>query len=150
MSPSRAPLALLVASWVAAPGCLLGARDRCMTDGDCAGGEECTRTAECVTEGTALRVVLRWTVAGEAPTPAAPAPCDGIEELEVVFRGAEAEPERYRPVPCELGQAVYDKMPPRFDRIEVIAYDAAGGPLDSRVEALEPRGESDVLVDLAP
>ena len=140
---------MLVASWIAAPGCTLGGRDPCVADGDCAGGEECTRTGECVSEGTALRVVLRWTVAGEAPTPSAPAPCDGIGELEVVFRG-EFEVERYRPVPCELGQAVYDKMPPGYDWIEVIAYDSADERLDARSAQLEPSGESDILIDLAP
>ena len=150
MSPSHAPLALLVASCLAASGCFLGGRDECVADDDCAGGEECTRTGECVREGTALRVVLRWTVAGEAPTPAAPAACAGIEELEVVFRGGPGEPERYRPVPCELGQAVYDKMPPRYDWIEVNAYGSEGERLDSRGGMLEPSGESDVLVDLAP
>lgn len=149
VSSSRAPLALLVASWIAAPGCL-GGRDQCLADGDCEGGEECTRTGECVAQGTALRVVVRWTVAGQGPTPAASGPCAGIEELEVVFRGGPAEPQRYRPIPCELGQTTYDKMPPRYDWVEVNAYDSVGERLDSRGAELEPTGESDVLVDLTP
>ena len=149
MSPSRAPLALLVASWIAAPGCPSGGGEPCMVDGDCARGEECTRPGDCVAEGTALRVIVRWTVLGEAPTPAAPGPCDDIAELAVVFEGG-FEPERYRPVPCELGQAVYDKMPPHFKWVHVIAYDDAGDLLDRRSQLLEPTGESDVTVDLAP
>lgn len=140
------PLALLVA---AQPGCLSGSGP-CATDGDCGGGDECTRTGECVASGTALRVVLRWTVGGEAPSPTRPEPCAPLAELEVMLHDPGGEPEDYRPVPCALGQVVYDKIPPRFEAVRVLAYSASGRVVDTAEAALEPTGESSVLVDLEP
>ena len=140
------PLALLLA---AQPGCLTGSGP-CATDGDCGGGDECTRTGECVASGTALRVVVRWTVGGEAPSPSRPEACAALGELEVVLHDPGGEPEDYRPVPCALGQVVYDKMPPRFESVEVLAYSASGRVVDSAEEPLEPTGESSVQVDLEP
>ncbi|HTE52201.1 MAG TPA: hypothetical protein VK698_15210 [Kofleriaceae bacterium] len=137
--------ALLVASL---PGCLLGGGDECTGDGDCGSGDECTRTGECVPAGSALRVVVRWTVNGAAPTPSTPEPCAPLDELEVVFHAGRDEPQSYRPVPCALGQAVYDKMPPRFDAVEVVAYDRAGSAIDSAEQPLAASGETAVLVDL--
>lgn len=147
MSWLRPLLVLVLASPL---GCLAGRGDECSSDVDCSDDGECTRTNECVPDGSALRVVVRWTVDGDAPTPARPEPCAPVGELEVRFHDPRAEGENYRPVPCELGQTVYDKMPPRFDSVEVVAYDPAGDTLDSAEEPLAESGETDVLVDLSP
>jgi hypothetical protein len=93
---------------------------------------------------------LRWTVAGLAPTPARPEPCSPIHELEIRFHDPGGWPEEYRPVPCSLGQAVYDKMPPRFHSVELRAYDRGGDLLDAAEEPLAPSGETALLIDLAP
>jgi hypothetical protein len=141
-------LGLLLPLLLAAPGCQTGS-DECATDGDCGGGE-CTRTGACVASGTALRVVVRWTVGGVAPTPSQPDACTPLGELEVDFHDPGGDPEEYRPVPCALGQVVYDKMPPRFESVEVLAYDASGDVVDRAEAPLEPSGETSVLVDLDP
>lgn len=142
--------AAVLALVAAAPGCLAGEGEECTDDADCADDGECTRTGECVADGAALRVVVRWTVGGAAPTPSQPEPCAPLSELEVRFHDPGAEPEQYRPVPCPLGQVIYDKMPPRFESVELVAYDGSGDEVDSAEEPLEPRGETAVDVDLSP
>lgn len=142
--------ALLALVVLGLPGCLAGEGEPCATDADCAADGECTRTGECVADGAALRVVVRWTVDGQAPTPAAPQPCAPLGELEIVFHDPGQETTSYRPVPCELGQSVYDKMPPRFESVEVVAYDDSGDMVDAVEEPLSASGETSVLVDLSP
>ena len=148
----RPPLALLALALLgAAPACLAGEGEQCSTDADCSDDGECARTGECVADGATLRVVVRWTVAGQAPTPSAPQPCAPVGELEIRFHDPGQESVGYRPVPCALGQAVYDKMPPRFESVEVVAYDPSGDQvLDTVEEPLAASGETSVLVDLAP
>ena len=140
---------LCLAVWLGAGGCFSADRDdgRCETDADCDG--ECARTNECVEAGTTIRVELAWTIAGE---PAVDETCAPIAELEVLFHdgGGEQEPTSYSPIPCRLGRSTYDKMPPRLDRIELIAYDQGGGILDSGSGPLEPTGTTTVSFDLVP
>lgn len=145
---ARPLLWLLLAA--AQAGCLAGEGETCSTDADCAADGECTRTGECVPDGAALRVVVRWTVNGQAPAPGQPEVCAGIGELEVRFLDPGEEAETYRPVPCSLGQVVYDKMPPRFESVEVLAHDADGREVDSVEVPLSPSGETTVDVDLVP
>ena len=146
MKAAGAALLLLVA---APAGCLTGSGGECSSDGDCAAGGVCTRTDECVPAGSAIRVVVRWTVNGQAPTTSRPEPCAEVGELEVIFRDPGGRPESYRPVPCDLGQTVYDKMPPRFESVEVRAMDRSGDLLASAREDLASRGETAVQVDLS-
>ena len=143
----KALVALLL---LAPPGCLAGEGEQCSTDADCADDGECTRTGECVPDGAAVRVSVQWTVGGQTPTPAAPQPCEPFGDLEIVFHDPGEETTSYRPVPCELGQAVYDKMPPRFESVEVVAYDPAGDMVDAVEEPLSAGAESAVQVDLTP
>jgi hypothetical protein len=148
MSPGlRLVLLLLPAAQLS---CLAGRGEACTTDADCSRDGECTRTSECVPDGTAVRVTVRWTVAGQAPSPSRPEPCAGVGELEILFHDPGAGEENYRPVPCALGQSLYDKMPPRFESVEVVAYDPSGEVLDSAEEPLAAGDESDILVDLSP
>jgi hypothetical protein len=86
---------------------------------------------------------------GVAPSPSSPEPCAAIGELEILFLDPGGEEENFRPVPCDLGQSVFDKMPPRFESVEVIAYDEDEGVLDSTEQELAA-GDSVVEVDLVP
>lgn len=145
MPPAR--IAALCA--VALSGCLSATGEECISDADCSADGECTRTGECVPDGGAVRIEVRWTVNGAAPSPSSPGPCEAIGELEILFQDPGGEAENYRPVPCDLGQSVYDKMPPRFESVEVVAYDRDDDVLDS-VEAELGAGDSQVAVDLVP
>jgi hypothetical protein len=148
VTPLGLRLCLLSCGLILAGGCLRG--EHCRQDADCGSEAECTRTQECVEAGSALRVVVRWTVNGVAPTPSAPEPCRSIAELEIRFLDPGGDLENYLPVPCPLGRATYDKMPPRFQSVELIAYDRDEDELDSVEEPLAPSGATDVLIDLNP
>jgi len=143
--------AVLLVLLTAPAGCLGGAGVECSSDSDCpAGREECTRTGDCVKAGSAIRVEVHWTVNGEAPTPSQPEACAEVGELAVTFSApAPAQPQSYRPVPCALGQTVYDKMPPRFESVELVAYDRSGNVLDSAEDRLARSGETAVQFDLS-
>ena len=133
-------------------GCFSGRGDAlCREAADCAAGELCARTGECVDEAEALRVVLTWTVGGQRPGPEDPAPCAAIGELEVLFHDRSGGPEEsFRPVPCTLGRVVYDVMPGRLDRVEIVAYSPEGRVLDRVGAPLEPGGETVLELDLSP
>jgi hypothetical protein len=143
--------ALALALCVAAAGCLRdGGRDgegdgECARDDDCDG--ECTRTHECVEAGTAIRVEVEWTIAGAA---ASETSCGSIGELEVIFYELDEEVTNYVPIPCPIGSSTYDKMPPRIDRVEMLAYGDGGDILDSQSADVEPTGTTAVTFDLQP
>jgi hypothetical protein len=119
--------------------------DACETDADCDG--ECSRINECVEAGSAIRVELAWTVAGEPPSDESCAP---FEALEVFFYDGGREATSYAPIPCTLSRSTYDKMPPRLDRIDLAAYGSGGVILDSQSAELEPTGTTTVTFDLQP
>lgn len=141
-------LALAFALCVVAGGCFTGGdRDEgdCVRDADCDG--ECTRTNECVEAGTSIRVEVAWTIAG---APASDDSCAPFAELEILFYQDEVEVTNYVPIPCRIGRSTYDKMPPRLDRVELVAYDESGRTVDSQSAALEPTGTTTVAFDLQP
>jgi hypothetical protein len=136
---------------LAATGCLRdGDREsdddwECVRDADCEG--ECTRTNECVEAGTSIRVEVTWTVAGAAPSEESCAP---FGELEVLFYEGSEEGPTYAPIPCPIGSSTYDKMPPRLDRVEMLAYGEGGDILDEKSADIEPTGITAVSFDLQP
>jgi hypothetical protein len=142
-------LAVLGLPW-SLTGCLAGGLadegESCVSDVDCESDGECTRTGECVPDGRALFIIVRWTVDGGTSEPES---CDEFGELEIRFHDPDGEPLAYRPVPCELGQAVYDKMPPRFQSVELVAYDPGGDEVDSAEAELGSEGETTVELDLS-
>ncbi len=137
----------MLALCVAAAGCLRGGGSdgECVTDDDCDG--ECTRTNECVAAGTAIRVEVDWTIAGAPPSDESCAP---FGELEVLFDEADEEVTSYAPIPCAIARSTYDKMPPRIDRVEMIAYGEDGEVRDSQSAPVEPTGTTTVTFDLQP
>ena len=151
------PLALAMA---ALPGCLAGSdpgwgggggTEYCIADQDCSGSGVCTRVNECVPSDQVLRVVLHWTVSGVAPSPSAPGPCSQVGDLEVVFHDPDSGDDvNFSPVPCELGQATYDKMPPRLRSVEIDAYAPSGSPLSRAEQPLAGAGETQLDFDLSP
>ncbi len=122
----------------------------CRRDSDCADGQTCTRTHECVS-GTLVTARISWTVNGQAVSPAAYEACTtaGIDHLEVSFADGNFGDVTYSPVECKLGQILFDKMPPRFYRVTVSAFLSSGAAYAADGGALSP-GENVVDLDLSP
>lgn len=138
---------LLVPAALLAAGCLQASDVGlpCRTDGDCEG--DCARGNVCIEAGSGRALTLRWTVAGSPPTPEAAEPCAGLDALDLSFQG-DGDELGFFPVPCALGQAHFDVLPPWLDRVVVTAFDEDGIPRDQRRVSLGERTE--IAVDLAP
>ncbi len=123
---------------------------QCSVDDHCGSGFSCTRTAECVATSQLSSTRLTWTVDGVTPSPSDVTPCAGIAELEIIFDDSfNGLATHYAPVPCNLGQVFYDKMPPRFDLVILVAKDNAGRRVDRKSASIRP-GENVVDLDLRP
>ena len=134
----------LLPALLALSGCFpVGAE--CDVDSDCAAGA-CTRTHECV-DGTLIDARVHWTIAGAA---AGESTCAGIDHMSIAFADSETDDRTsYSPVPCALGMATYDKMPPRFDTVAINAHAADDRVLASATAGLLP-GVNDIELDLTP
>lgn len=122
----------------------------CRQDADCASGQTCARTHECVS-GTLVTARISWTVNGQAVTPTSYDACTAasIDHLEVSFADPNFGDVTYSPVECKLGQILFDKMPPRFYRVTVSAFLGDGLPYAADGSSLSP-GENVIDLDLSP
>lgn len=129
----------LLAGLVAVPiavagGCLIGG-GRCESDTDC-DGALCARNGECTSE--LVFVQVRWTVDGQPPTEAS---CAAHPWLSVTFEDRDFEDAlTYEPIRCTLGQISFDRMPIRYDAVELQARDGDGALVTSRRSEIEPPG----------
>jgi hypothetical protein len=140
--PLRSILTLALAAGLAGlsvlGGCVLGGT-RCESDLDC-GGELCARNGECASALAFVRAV--WTVNGQPPTEASCAPHPW---LSITFEDRDYDEElTYEPIRCTLGQITFDRMPTRYDAVELRARDADGELVTSHRSAIEPPG---VMID---
>jgi hypothetical protein len=125
-----------------------GAFSECREDYDCPSDQQCTRTRECV-GGTLIEARLTWTIGGVAVTPQDAAACAGIDHLEISFGESGLGDVTYSPVPCSLGFSVYDKMPPRLDRVSLVGLDSRGALVGADSAPLSP-GENLITLDVSP
>jgi hypothetical protein len=124
----------LAAGLAALGGCVLGG-GRCESDIDC-NGDLCARSGECSSALVFVRVV--WTVGGQPPTEAS---CAAHPWLSVTFEDDDYDDGlTYEPIRCTLGQITFDRMPTRYDAVELRAQDAGGALVASRRSAIEPPG----------
>lgn len=134
--PSRPILSLALVAGLAAlsalGGCVL-AGTRCESDSDC-DGEFCARNGECTSSLVFVRAA--WTVGGQPPTEASCAPHPW---LSITFTDRNYDEElTYEPIRCTLGQITFDRMPTRYDEVELRARDAEGVLVTSHRSAIEP------------
>jgi hypothetical protein len=141
--------ALALGLLAALAGCFpLGGSQECTVDSDCGPDLACTRTHECAS-GTLVDAVVHWTLDGAAAGDSA-CSADGVDHMSISFTDtATGEGLTYSPVPCKLGQATYDKMPPRFDQVGINAHAADDTVLDGAVADLQP-GVNQIEFDLSP
>jgi len=139
------PVRWMVLAGIAVGGCFPSG-SQCEVDSDCGGSFQCTRTHECV-DGTLIDARLTWTIGGVTADATS---CAGVDHMEITFTDtATNDGTTYSPVPCALGLATYDKMPPRFDNVSLGAHDASDRILDSATRSLQP-GINQLAFDLTP
>lgn len=138
-----APATLWLVITLGAGGCFSdGYGAYCQTDADCYQGL-CTRTSECVPQGSVIEVRIFWTLYGVSPTAEL---CEPTPEFRVTFEDLETgDNTTYQPVPCTLGQMYFDRMPGRFDQVKVSVHDVNGWWLD---EARFPLVQQDNRIDI--
>ena len=99
----------------------------CDQDSECSSGEVCARTHECLTPGEVRSLRVRWTIDGQTDTVTECA-ARAIGDLTIVFSGGSGESLTYTPVPCPGGLYFIDKLPLRFDQVELSGYAGDGTP----------------------
>lgn len=114
--PRLLPWFLAATSAALLAACPAGGGD-CNTDGQCSGGEVCGRDLSCTSAGSVREVRTTWTVRG---APASTASCELHPQLYINYLGPGfGDVIGYAPVPCHLGQFTIDKLPTRFDQVEL-------------------------------
>lgn len=108
-------------------GCSLSPTDsssECTTDAQC-GDDVCARTGECLPKSAVRSVKIDWTIAGSAPAATA---CTDHTDLYLQFDGAEyGDAVRFVPVSCAQGSFFVDKLPTRYQQVEMGVEGVGGG-----------------------
>jgi hypothetical protein len=99
-------------------GCSLtsGTGGECVNDSQC-GDDICTRGGECVARANVRAVTVKWTVEGTA---ASVTSCGTHPELYLQFNGTDyGDNLRFEPVVCSQGSFFIDKLPKRYQQVEL-------------------------------
>ena len=88
----------------------------CHLDTECGTGYVCARDGECLTSAETRTIHVTWTVAG---APADATSCANAPHLDITFLNASQEQFGFSPVPCAEGKFTIDKLPTRFDTVEL-------------------------------
>ncbi|HTR52157.1 MAG TPA: hypothetical protein VMJ10_15695 [Kofleriaceae bacterium] len=91
----------------------------CQADTDCAAGEVCARTYECLPPTEVRTVHISWTLEGQ---PASQSTCSTSPDLEIDFEYDGGGWWGWAPVPCVEGVFTIDKMP-TYDNDVAISID---------------------------
>lgn len=112
----------------------------CEVDSQCGGNDVCARNGECTDTARSVRVT--WTIRG---MPANAASCAQSANLFIVFTGPGLNDQfGYEPVPCASGVFTVDKLPRRFNAVE-LGVRSTGY---SELETFDSQGNA--KLDLAP
>jgi hypothetical protein len=89
----------------------------CQIDDDCGGNDVCARNSECVAPSDVRAVRVTWTIRG---MPASAATCAATPSFYVMFSSPQrSDTYGYEPVPCAAGLFTVDKLPKRFNAVEI-------------------------------
>jgi hypothetical protein len=106
-------------------GCSLtpGAGGECVNDSQC-GDDVCTRGGECLARNNVRAVTVTWTVEGAS---ASATTCDVHRDLYLQFNGTDyGDTLRFEPVVCSQGSFFVDKLPKRYQHVELGAQGGTG------------------------
>lgn len=89
----------------------------CQVDSDCGGNNVCARNGECISPNNVRSVRVTWTIRG---MPATSFTCSASPNFYVMFSSPErSDTYGYEPVPCPSGVFSVDKLPTRFNAVEI-------------------------------
>ena len=106
-------------------GCSLtsGSGGECVSDSQC-GEDVCTRGGECVARVNVRAVMVKWTVEGAS---ASAVSCSEHPDLYLQFNGTDyGDTLRFEPVVCSQGSFFVDKLPRRYQQVELGAQGGTG------------------------
>jgi len=114
-------------------GCPDTTGESCQVDDDCGSSNICARNGECIAPSDVRVVHVTWKIRGN---PASTATCAATPNFYVMFSSpARTDTYGYEPVPCASGTFTVDKLPKRFNAVEIgvdhgysedMAFDANG------------------------
>lgn len=107
----------------------------CQADTDCAGGQVCARTGQCVQPSDVHTVHVTWTLQGQ---PASTATCASSSQLEIDFPsgpGGDGGWWGWAPVPCDEGKFTVDKLPTWFPEADVSIDGDPGSTVTAQIDA---------------
>jgi len=109
-----------LALMAALAGCSLtsgtGPDGECVNDSQC-GDDVCTRGGECVARANVRAVMVKWTVDGVS---ASGTSCTAHPDLYLQFKGTDyGDTVRFEPVVCSQGSFFVDKLPKRYQQVEL-------------------------------
>lgn len=97
-------------------GCGGDGTSMCTKDSQC-GGDVCARDGECIPAADLRMAKLSWTIQG---MPASAQTCASSPDFSIYFDSSTTgESFGFDPVPCQEGQFTIDKLPDRFDLVEI-------------------------------
>jgi hypothetical protein len=97
--------------------CGSSSSDKCTNDTSCGSGQVCARDGECLAPADVWSLKVTWTVNG---MPASATTCAHAPDLELDFEDFDlGDTFGYAPVPCAAGQFTIDKLPRRFDQVDL-------------------------------
>jgi hypothetical protein len=104
----------------------------CHQDADCGSNLVCARDGECLAS-TAVRIIhVNWTLKG---LPASETTCVHAPSLAITFGDTVGDLFGFAPVPCKAGRYTIDKMPTRFDHVELSRQGEYSGGDDGPFDA---------------
>jgi hypothetical protein len=112
----------------------------CESDSQC-GGDVCARDGECLPANMVGSATISWTIRGMA---ASPTTCANSPEFYLNFDSSSTgEAFGFAPVPCQEGNFHIDKLPIRFDEVEI--------GINNQPLSIKPiRADGTVSFDLSP
>jgi hypothetical protein len=112
----------------------------CETDSQC-GGDVCARDGECLPANMVRSATISWTIRG---LPANATTCASSPQFDLNFDSSStSESFGFTPVPCQEGNFHIDKLPLRFDVVEI-------GINNSPLSTLPIQPDGTVAFDLSP
>jgi hypothetical protein len=124
-------------------GCSLtsaGTGGECVSDSQC-GDDVCARGGECTARTNVRDVMVKWTVGG---SPASAATCNTHPNLFLQFDGPDyGDTIRFAPVTCVQGLFNVDKLPTRYQQVE-IGDEGSAGTVE-RIDARTAQAQFDLL-----